>query len=128
MTRIDKYDLTFHRRARQECRPEHERRGWRRRAGPRALGWINRRPAGPFFVWVHLYDPHDPYDPPEPYKSRYAADPYDGEIAYTDAVVGKLISSLRRAGLYNGATIAVMADHGEAFGEHRRTPSRHFFI
>ncbi len=51
----------------------------------RALAWLNKKPPGPFFLWVHLYDPHDPYDPPEPFKSRYRENPYDGEIAYTDS-------------------------------------------
>jgi len=93
-----------------------------RRAGEvvaHALSWLSKRPANapPFFLWIHLYDPHDPYDPPEPYKSRFT-DPYDGEIAYADAMLGKLFAALKTAGLYNGAAIAMMADHGEAFGEH----------
>src|SRR6202165_6052112 len=69
-------------------------------------------------MWLHLYVAHDPYDPPEPYKSKYAAAPYDGEIAYVDSAVGKFLSDLRTRGLYDGAVIAVMADHGEALGEH----------
>src|SRR5229473_2057537 len=85
------------------------------------LEWLTTHYEGPFFVWVHLYDPHDPYDPPEPYKTKYAAAPYDGEIAYADAAVGKLLSWLRLRGLYDGALIAVMADHGEALGEHGET-------
>ena len=83
-----------------------------------ALAWLNRHPKGPFFLWVHLYDPHDPYDPPEPYKSRYSKEPYDGEIAYMDSAVGKLLQQLKARGLYDGAVIAVMADHGEALGAH----------
>src|ERR1700724_4117784 len=86
-----------------------------------ALAWLNQHPRGPFFMWIHLYDPHHPYDPPEPYKSKYASAPYDGEIAYVDAAVGKLLSWLRLRGLYDGALIAVMADHGEALGEHGET-------
>ena len=43
-----------------------------------ALAWIDKHPRGPFFVWIHLYDPHAPYDPPEPFRSKYASDPYDG--------------------------------------------------
>jgi tetratricopeptide (TPR) repeat protein len=70
------------------------------------------------FMWVHLYDAHDPYDPPEPYKTRYAATPYNGEIAYVDSVVGTLLARLKKQGLYDGALIAVMADHGEALGDH----------
>jgi len=72
----------------------------------------------PFFVWVHLYDPHDPYDPPEPYKTRYKASPYDGEIAYADSVVGKFLAQLHARGLYDNSLIAVMSDHGEALGDH----------
>ena len=45
-----------------------------------------------FFLWIHLYDAHDPYDPPAPFKTQYASQPYDGEIAYTDAAVGKLLT------------------------------------
>jgi arylsulfatase A-like enzyme/Flp pilus assembly protein TadD len=92
-----------------------------RRAGEvvdRALAWLFGHPRHPFFLWVHLYDAHDPYDPPSPYKERYQSEPYDGEIAYADAAVGKLLAALRIRGLYQGSMIAVMADHGEAFGEH----------
>jgi tetratricopeptide (TPR) repeat protein len=67
---------------------------------------------------VHLYDAHDPYDPPEPYKNRYASAPYDGTIAYEDAAVGKLIRQLKLRGLYDGAVMAVTADHGESLGAH----------
>ena len=83
-----------------------------------ALAWLNKHPKGPFFMWVHLYDAHDPYDPPEPYKTRYASAPYDGAIAYEDAVVGKLIRQLKLRGLYDGAIVAVTADHGESLGAH----------
>ena len=83
-----------------------------------ALAWLDQHPKGPFFLWVHLYDAHDPYDPPEPYKTRYAAQPYDGGIAYEDAVLGKLIRQLKARGLYDGALLAVMADHGESLGAH----------
>jgi len=88
-----------------------------------ALSWLDeskegQNTAGPFFMWVHLYDAHHPYDPPEPYKTKYAAAPYDGEIAYVDSAVGELLSQLRARGLYDGAVIAVMADHGEALGDH----------
>jgi len=84
----------------------------------RALVWLNKHPRGPFLLWVHLYDAHDPYEPPEPYKTKYASAPYDGEIAYADSCVGKLLTQLKARGLYRGAIIAVMADHGEALGDH----------
>jgi arylsulfatase A-like enzyme len=83
-----------------------------------ALAWLSKHPSGPFFVWVHLYDAHAPYDPPEPYKSRYSSEPYDGGIAYEDAVVGKLFQQLKARGLYDNTVIAVMADHGESLGAH----------
>jgi choline-sulfatase len=83
-----------------------------------ALAWLSKRKAGPFFLWVHFYDAHDPYDPPEPFKSRYKSDPYDGEIAYVDAQLGRFLTALRSQGLYDKSVIAVMADHGESLGEH----------
>ncbi len=84
----------------------------------RALAWLDKHQQGPFFLWVHLYDPHDPYDPPEPYKTRYAKALYDGEIAYADSALGKLFSQLKARGLYQGALIAVTSDHGESLGAH----------
>jgi arylsulfatase A-like enzyme/Tfp pilus assembly protein PilF len=83
-----------------------------------ALGWLSKRPPGPFFVWIHVFDPHDPYDPPEPYKTRYAKALYDGEIAYMDSALGNLFGQLKASGLYDGALIAVTADHGESLGAH----------
>jgi len=102
--------------ARQRFDKEEDRyRTVERRGGEvveHALAWLNSHPQGPFFMWVHLYDPHEPYEPPEPYKSRYAAEPYDGEIAYMDSAVGKLLREFKTRGLYDGTMIAVMADHG----------------
>ena len=70
----------------------HYQKGSRPRNGlSRGLAWIREVKDKRFFAWVHLYDPHAPYDPPEPYKSRYAGRPYDGEIAWTDELVGRLI-------------------------------------
>jgi arylsulfatase A-like enzyme len=117
---FDTYDAGFHRRHAGEDRYQAiERRGGEVIA--HTLDWLTAHREGPFFIWVHLYDAHDPYDPPEPYKTRYAAAPYDGEIAYEDAAVGKFLSWLRLRGLYDGALIAVMADHGEALGDHGET-------
>jgi len=83
-----------------------------------ALAWLKDHPQRPFFAWIHMYDPHEPYEPPERFKTRYAAEPYDGEIAFADSELGKLFSELRARGLYDDTLIAVMSDHGEAFGEH----------
>ena len=117
---FDTYDAGFHRRRQGEDRYQAiERRGGE--VIGHTLAWLTAHQEGPFFVWVHLYDAHDPYDPPAPYKTKYASAPYDGEIAYVDAAVGKLLSWLRLRGLYDGALIAVMADHGEALGDHGET-------
>src|SRR5689334_5935082 len=47
----------------------------------RAEKWIAAHASKPFFYFFHIYEPHVPYDPPEPFRSRYANSPYDGEIA-----------------------------------------------
>jgi len=84
----------------------------------RAEKWLGTHRAGPHFVWVHLYDPHDPYEPPPPYSAQYKSDLYDGEIAYADAAVGNLVHFLKQQGWYDGALVIVVADHGEGLGEH----------
>src|SRR5579872_3627032 len=84
----------------------------------RARIWLKKHPNGPFFLWIHLYDAHDPYEPPPPYAERFDKSPYDGEIAYVDSCVGKLLTELRAESLYRTATVMVMADHGESLGAH----------
>ena len=79
-------------------------------------GWVETR-KGPFFAFLHLYEPHSPYEPKEPFRSRYA-DPYDGEIATADAVVGTFLERLKAKGLYDQALIVFLSDHGEGLGEH----------
>ena len=70
------------------------------------------------FAWVHLYDPHDPYEPPEPYASRYAGRPYDGEVAWSDELVGRLDAALAAAGVRDDTLLIVTSDHGEGLDEH----------
>lgn len=82
------------------------------------LGWLQTPGEGPFFVWMHLYDPHAPYDPPEPYRTRFAGRPYDGEIAFADAQLGRLLAWLRTSGHESDTVVAVLSDHGESLGEH----------
>ena len=74
--------------------------------------------AQPFFGWVHLYDAHAPYDPPAPFAARFKTSPYDGEIAYVDACIGRLIAALERTGRLDRTIVAVIGDHGESLGEH----------
>ncbi len=85
----------------------------------RAAAWLDARPEGPFFLWVHLFDPHDPYEPPEPFASRYARNPYLGEVAYTDRLVGRLREELERRELLASSLVVVTSDHGEGLGSHR---------
>ncbi len=111
------YDAPFHNRAKGEDRYKSVER----RAGAvvnSALAWLSAHPKGSFFIWVHCYDAHAPYDPPAPYRTRFKSELYDGEIAYTDSEMGKLFSALRSRGLFDHTLIAVMADHGEALGQH----------
>lgn len=84
----------------------------------RALTWLQKNPHRPFFFWLHLYDPHSPYDPPEPYRTQYSKHPYDGEIAYADHELGRLIAWLKRNQLYDRSLIVFLSDHGESLGEH----------
>lgn len=72
----------------------------------------------PFFIWLHLYDPHSPYDPPEPFRTRYKGHLYDGEIAYADSQLGRLFDYLRKTGDYDKWLIVLLSDHGESLGEH----------
>jgi len=80
--------------------------------------WLNAHPAGPHFVWVHLYDPHDPYEPPAPYSETYKDRLYDGEIAYADSALGHFLAYLKKQGWYESSLIVVVGDHGEGLGEH----------
>ena len=80
--------------------------------------WIDERGDKPFFLFFHIYEPHVPYDPPEPFRSRYAAVPYDGEVAAADAIVGGLLDHLKQRGIYDRAIILFVSDHGEGLGDH----------
>ena len=89
----------------------------------RALRWLDKdwkqkTPQRPFFFWLHLYDPHSPYDPPEPFRSQYREHPYDGEIAYADHELGRLIAWLKQNHIYDNSLIVFLSDHGESLGDH----------
>lgn len=83
-----------------------------------ALKWLAKPRKAPFFLWVHLYDPHHPYNPPAPFNETYKSHLYDGEIAFTDAQLGRLLGYLKQRGTYSRTVIAVSGDHGEGLGEH----------
>ena len=128
-----------------------ERRG--DRTTDKAITWLEGRDE-PWFLWVHLFDPHGPYEPPAPYDSSYAAGlqprvqqgtlvvdqydvapylrasldgvtsvpwvvaQYDGEIAYADAQLGRLLDHLESRSLLDSTLVVVNGDHGESLGEH----------
>ncbi len=83
-----------------------------------ALAWIEQHRGGPFFAWVHLFDPHSPYTPPPAFAAAHADAPYDGEVAYTDSAVGRFFDRLEQMGTFSSAAIVVVADHGESLGDH----------
>src|ERR1017187_6696692 len=91
-----------------------------RRAGEtvdHAVRWLEAQSGKPFFLWVHIYDPHAPYQPPSPFREKYKDRLYDGEIAYADHELGRLFDAVRKKS--PGKTlIAVLSDHGESLGEH----------
>ena len=86
-------------------------------AAARWLGSLGTADAA-FFAWLHFYDPHAPYTPPSPYRERFAGRPYDGEIAFTDAQIGRVLDGLRSSGHERDTVVMVLADHGEGLGEH----------
>ena len=84
------------------------------------LRWFSAppAPAAPFFLWVHYYDPHAPYEPPGELAGRFRDAPYDGEIAFVDTQLGRLVQALEQKGAMAGTVLLVTADHGESLGEH----------
>ena len=95
--------------------------GPERRAGAvtgAAIDWIERHGEAPFFLWVHYFDPHTPYSPPPPFDTRFRESPYDGEVAYMDQEIGRLIDFIRSSPLGEQVLFAVVGDHGESLGEH----------
>ncbi len=84
---------------------------------PPAVAWMTSS-ATPFFAWVHFYDAHTPYAAPGPIGAKFKARPYDGEIVYVDAAVGRLLAALTASGTLDRTVVVAIGDHGEALGEH----------
>jgi len=114
---FDVYNAGFHRQKSGERREASMQRRGEVTLGY-VLAWLDQQKDGPFFLWFHLWDAHDPYNPPEPFRSRFPNAPYNAGIASVDATVGKLLDYLRTQGLYDNSLIAIAADHGEALGDH----------
>ncbi len=83
-----------------------------------ALRWLNDRDTSPFFLWVQLYDAHAPYQPPEPYRSQYGSDPYEGSLAFLDSQVGRVVQSLEARHQLSRTLVVLAGDHGESLGDH----------
>ena len=83
----------------------------------RALAFVEQEKHRPLLVWVHYYDPHAPYTPPEPFRRRYANDPYRGEVAAMDLQLGRLVQGFQ-ARAKGPVAVVVVSDHGEGLGEH----------
>jgi arylsulfatase A-like enzyme/Tfp pilus assembly protein PilF len=77
--------------------------------------WLDTIGTSRAFLFLHLYEPHKPYAPPERFADY---DPYDGEIAYADEIVGRLVRYLKSHQLYDRSTVIVLSDHGEGLGDH----------
>ncbi|MEP6917646.1 MAG: sulfatase-like hydrolase/transferase, partial [Acidobacteriota bacterium] len=107
---FDTYDDRVHRDPGRGTQLESERRGGE--VVDAALEWL-RTARPPYFLWVHLYDPHAPYDPPAEFLARAGGRAYDGEVAYADAQVGRILDAVNRE-----AIVALAGDHGEGLGEH----------
>jgi arylsulfatase A-like enzyme/Flp pilus assembly protein TadD len=85
-----------------------------------ALRWLAAPAPGasPFFLWVHYYDPHAPYEPPGALAEQFRSSPYDGEIAFVDSQLARLLAALEGQGQLARTLVLVTADHGESLGEH----------
>jgi arylsulfatase A-like enzyme/uncharacterized protein HemY len=81
------------------------------------LPWLRSIQEEPFLLFFHVYEPHTPYEPPEPFASRYQ-DRYDGEVAASDAIVGRLLDELAAMDLYDRSLVIFLSDHGEGLGDH----------
>jgi arylsulfatase A-like enzyme/Flp pilus assembly protein TadD len=85
--------------------------------GP-AESWIEARTGGPWFVWIHLYDPHAPYEAPRRFQEKFSSDPYGAEVAFVDDALGGFVERLAASGRLDRTLLAVVGDHGESLGEH----------
>ena len=92
-----------------------------------AVAWLDGRAANgssppvpetrrPWFAWVHYFDPHAPYAPPDEFARRFPGREYDGEIAFVDAQIGRLLPHAQAGA--SSTLVLLTADHGESFGEH----------
>jgi arylsulfatase A-like enzyme/Flp pilus assembly protein TadD len=84
----------------------------------KAMRWLMSVESEPWFLWIHIWDPHADYAAPEPFGSRYRDRPYDGEVAYTDFALGRLFGALEESRTSERTLTVLTADHGEGLGDH----------
>jgi choline-sulfatase len=83
-----------------------------------ARRWIEAQHERPFFCWLHVYEPHFPYQAPEPFASRFAGEPYQAEVAASDAAMAPLLEPILGAAERGRTLVVLTSDHGESLGEH----------
>jgi choline-sulfatase len=83
----------------------------------RALAFLRQQSSQPVFLWVHYWDPHYPYTPPEPFRTKYAKQPYYGEVAFMDQQLGRLVAAFEQS-VHKPVAMIFVGDHGEGLGEH----------
>jgi len=91
-----------------------------------AMQWLKSNCRAPLFLFVHLFDLHEPYNPPANLKSRYGSDEYDAQLGYADEVLGRFWSFLKKEHLYDRSLIILTADHGESLGDHGESTHGYF--
>ncbi len=80
-----------------------------------AIRWLDSRPASPWFLWLHFFDPHLPYSAPPEFEKLHPRRPYDAEVASADSALGRVLRRVDRASTF----VVVTGDHGESLGDHR---------
>jgi len=90
-----------------------------------AIAWLEEAPDR-FLLFVHLYDPHAAYDPPVGFAAALPGRPYDAEIAFADAQVGRLLEAVDRRFGDGRTAVVVTSDHGESLGEHGERTHAYF--
>ena len=112
---FDAYDDRIRRNPDEGARLEAERPGGE--VVDAAVAWL-KQVTSPFFIWIHLYDPHAPYAPPAGYREKAGGGAYNGEVAYADAQVARIVEVLRTRNVFPSTGVAVAGDHGEGLGDH----------
>jgi arylsulfatase A-like enzyme/thioredoxin-like negative regulator of GroEL len=110
---FDLYDATFPSSGADRSPAQVQRPGLDTLAAAEA--WLGSRTSSRFLLFFHIYEPHKPYRPPDRFRDLQ---PYDGEVAFADEIVGRLLDTLKKRGWYDDATIVMLADHGEGLGDH----------